>query len=645
MQSPLPKVLHKIGNRTMIERSLDTVREVEPDQIIVVVGYQAEMVKKTLAGYGVEFALQKNQLGTADAAAAALPLLNKDIENVLIVSGDDSAFYESEVLSNLLKSHTKGKNTLTFATLDIGDPTGLGRVVRDETGNILGIVEEKDATDVVRGIKEVNAGAYVFDHNWIQKNIKKVQKSPVTGEYYLVDLIKIGIEAKDKVTPFKISENQWHGVNNPEQLAQANKKLAKRVHFMGIGGAGASAVAQIAKGLGYDVTGCDMSEDSAYLDKSDIKISVGHSPKHLHNVGLLVTSPAIERLGPKNEEVADAKKQKIPVISWQEFQGKFLQADKFVIAVAGAYGKSTTTAMISKILIDAHLNPTCEIGAKVLDWGTNFRLGYSKYFVCEADEYNNNFLHYQPDIAVILNIAWDHPDFFKTKDELIGSYKKFIANIKPGGILIIPKGAEFDELIRDTKGVVVVKIENFGKSKLSIIGDFRQENADAALTVAQELRLNISDAKSSISKFSGLGRRLEEKGKIGKALFYDDYAVQPYTIATTAAALAKKYPGKKLLLVLEPHTISRVEMFFDDFKKSLKSLNFDKVMITDIFGAREKGDLQKKAVELAEAVGAQYSGTIEETAKIVATDAKNYDIVLTMGAGSIYKIYDKVKNA
>src|SRR3989344_5086407 len=172
------------------------------------------------------------------------------------------------------------------------------------------------------------------------------------------------------------------------------------VHFLGIAGSGASAAAAIARSQGYLVSGCD-------------KDIAGHSPNHLKKIDVLAITPAIFFLDPQNPELLQATKLGIPMMTWQEFMGKFLQRQKFVIAIAGTHGKTTTTAMIGKMLEDTGLDPTVELGAEVSKWKANFRVGKSKFFVCEADEYNNNFLNFKPDIAVVTNIEMDHPEYFK----------------------------------------------------------------------------------------------------------------------------------------------------------------------------------------------------------------------------------------
>src|SRR3972149_4689138 len=195
--------------------------------------------------------------------------------------------------------------------------------------------------------------------------------------------------------------------------------MAKKVHFLGIGGSGASAAAAIAQNMGFEVTGCDLDPNNEFTKvfKPD-QLFAGHSSKHLENADILAVTPAIFSLDPQNPELFEAKKKNIPIMTWQQFLGEYLTKGKFVITVCGTHGKTTTTAMIAKMLEDAGLDPTVELGAIVPWWGTNYRLprqlGVDRhYFVMEADEFNDNFLHLRPDINVVTNIEMDHPEYFK----------------------------------------------------------------------------------------------------------------------------------------------------------------------------------------------------------------------------------------
>lgn len=644
MKSKLPKVLHKLANRPIIEYSFEVVKDTRPSQIIVVSSSDDLNKLKTLL-IGADFVIQRKALGTADATMQAIQKIRPDIKTILVVYGADLAFFNPKTLSQVIKQHWRTNSVQTLVTAKILNPTGCGRIIRNK-GKIVDIVEEKDATEKIKKIKEVNVGIYVFDKISLERNLQKVKPSPVSGEKYLVDLVRIAAKAGEKTQTYTLKDtNQWLMIDTSNDLKLASQKLTKRIHIMGIAGAGASAVAQIAKGNGYEVTGCDINPQSSYLKNSKLEVKKGHESSHIHNIGTLIVSPAITKYDPKNSELKEAKRQKIPVLTWQEFQGKFLQKDKYVISIAGAYGKSTTTAMIAQVLIDGGFDPTCEIGATVIDWGKNYRLGKSKFYVNEADEYNNNFLNYKPNIAVILNVAWDHPDYFKTKDEVFDSFKNFIYNMKKDAILIIRKDPKLERLAKFAHpDIKIVKIKNYGNYKLSIIGNFRKINSDAALTLAEVLGINLSLAKKSIQNFSGVERRLEFKGKIRNTSFYDDYAVQPYTILKTVNALKEKFKNNKVLLVLEPHTFTRVKVFFNDFVKSLKESSVDKILITEIYPAREKGDKKVFAKKLAKAVGkkAEFSGSIDQTALYLKKRIKDYNVICSMGAGDSYKLYDKL---
>ena len=224
MNSQKPKVLQKIAGKPIVLYIVGTLRRAGFQKIIMVVGYKKSEVMKTV-GPGVEYATQPDVLGTGDALKHGLGKINKGIKDVLIVNGDDSAFYNENTIRKIMKLHQSSKAKVTFATLIKENPQGLGRIVRDSRRNIMEIVEEKEADDITRKIKEVNIGLYVFNVSWVKKNIKKVIKSP-SGEYYIVDLVKIAIKQKDKVREFLLQdENEWYGINDKDQLYQADRKM------------------------------------------------------------------------------------------------------------------------------------------------------------------------------------------------------------------------------------------------------------------------------------------------------------------------------------------------------------------------------------------------------------------------------------
>lgn len=229
MKSDTPKVLLQIAGRPMIAFSLENLRKAQLGEIVVVVGYKKEEVMKRV-GVGVKFAVQKSMLGTADAAAQGLRMISKGVKTVVVLNGDDSAFYRPETIRDVIATHKKEGAVLTFVSLIRQNPTGLGRVVRGQKGNLEGIVEEKDATDTQRKIKEVNDGLYIFDKDWLARSLPKVRKSPVSGEYYLVDLVAIALSGEDKVVCYRLKENnEWFGINTRKELAAADRKMRERI--------------------------------------------------------------------------------------------------------------------------------------------------------------------------------------------------------------------------------------------------------------------------------------------------------------------------------------------------------------------------------------------------------------------------------
>ncbi|MEK7182924.1 MAG: sugar phosphate nucleotidyltransferase [Patescibacteria group bacterium] len=224
MHSRLPKVLHKVAGRPLIEYPIRLLRALELEPIVVAVGYKAELVKKTVEklNKAILFAYQPKPLGTGNAVRLALPLVKKS-KTVMVLNGDDSAFYRPETLRRILDHHTKSGADMTLVTLEVTDPTGMGRIVRDTQGTFRAIVEDKIATDEQRKIKEINDGCYVFSTDWLSRFIDKIPESPV-GEYYLTSLVEIGGKFGTKIETFKLPDNnEWFGIDTKEKLEEANR--------------------------------------------------------------------------------------------------------------------------------------------------------------------------------------------------------------------------------------------------------------------------------------------------------------------------------------------------------------------------------------------------------------------------------------
>ena len=422
----------------------------------------------------------------------------------------------------------------------------------------------------------------------------------------------------------------------------------KKTHFIGIGGAGTSAAAAIAKKSGFEVSGCDTDKDSAYfpeLDKLKIDIQTHHDSNHLKDIDILVSSAAIEKSDYQNLEIFEAKKRGLEVFSTERFVSEYLIKDKVLIAIAGTHGKSTTTAMVGQILEEAGYDPTVYVGTKVNKWGANYRKGGGKHFVLEADEYEDKFLVYKPNFGIITNVEYDHPDFFKTESQVVASFVNFVKGFKENSKLILGTSPSENENIKgliDEVGSITSLESSLDKDlgiRLQVPGRHNLLNATAAYLCAKALGVEEEVVKESLRKFTGVARRFEFKDEVNNIKIFDDYAHHPSEISATINAAREIFPSEKIWCVFQPHTFSRTKALFAGFVKSFEEANIDKLIITDIYSAREKDPGDVSSLELAKKIkGSVYIGDIEEAATYVAKDVSSGDIVISMGAGDIYKL-------
>ncbi|MBI4100056.1 UDP-N-acetylmuramate--L-alanine ligase [Candidatus Microgenomates bacterium] len=404
------------------------------------------------------------------------------------------------------------------------------------------------------------------------------------------------------------------------------------VHFMGIGGSGISAVARIAKDQGYQVSGCDLEESSIThrLRLEGIPVAIGHDQSHLKKIELLVHTPAVFYQSETHPEFKKAKKAMI----WEEFMAKYLQKDKFVIAVAGTHGKGTTTSMLARILEEAGLDPTCEVGANLLDWDRkNYRIGKSKYFICEADEFRDKFLLYKPDLAIITSIEMDHPEYFKGFTKVLASFKKFADRAKK---LVVHPDLKMYHL--GNKPIYYQPVS----FKLKLPGTHIRSDAGAAAAAAKALGVKDKIIKEALQSFSGCERRFEYRGEAQGVKIYDDYAHHPTAVTVNIKAARELYPKKKIWVVFQPHMHARLEVLFDDFAKSLRGA--DRVVVTDVYTRRESGVIKPSGKDLAIAVGAPRAtyvgGDLQNVANFVSRNSKKGDLILVMGAGDAFRVSD-----
>ena len=429
-----------------------------------------------------------------------------------------------------------------------------------------------------------------------------------------------------------------------------------KVHFLGIGGSGASAIAAIAQSQGFEVTGCDLEPKNEFTTQfKDSQLLKGHDPKHLAshmesgNVDILAISPAITSLDPNNPELVEARKKGVTVLTWQKFMGKYLQKDKFVIAICGTHGKSTVTAMIGQLLEDAGLDPTVELGAIVPKWGKNYRIGKGKYFVTESDEFNDNYLPTHPDISVVTSIEMDHPEYFKDFEAVKVSFKKFllqtkstiVANISDPGVAEVLK-----DVMKTNSHIPSGNVDYLDYSKneiplaLKIPGQFNEQNANAAFQVGLLLGIKPETIRKSLNNFAGAGRRFEHLGNYRGREVYSDFGHHPTEIKTTMEAAREKFKGQYIWLIYQPHMFSRTKALFKDFVEVFKNLPVNHTLIMDIYPSREKNIGLVSSQELVDKISKNNVDyvTEDELKKILSTEPQPGDILFFMGAGDIDKI-------
>lgn len=412
----------------------------------------------------------------------------------------------------------------------------------------------------------------------------------------------------------------------------------KNIHFMGIGGSGISGVAYLASKMGYEVSGCDLEENTAYAKH----IYKGHNPKHLEGIDFLVVSPAIYYQNKNNPELLEGERRRI-VMTWEEFLGKYLSKDKKVICVAGTHGKSTTAAMAGKLLYDADMDPSVVVGAKVPQWNGNARFGNGPYLIIEADEFYDNFLNYRPEIIILNNIEFDHPDFFGSIEDVFASFEKFVSKLTGEKVLIY--NADSEGVCRLLKNINTKNIKLIPYSlntsnidfSLKIPGVYNISNALGVIELGIYLGIDKNVIKESIEDFRGIGRRMELISGESKIKVYDDYAHHPTAIKATLEGLRKEYPKAKILAIDEPHGYKRTRALLPEYKGIFDSVN--KVIIGPIFQARDELDKSITPQKVAEASchkNAVGLGSFDEIIDNWKLENGNYDVVIVMGAGKSY---------
>ena len=428
-----------------------------------------------------------------------------------------------------------------------------------------------------------------------------------------------------------------------------NMELSKinKIHFIGIGGIGISAIARMMILDGKNVSGSDASLSivTEELRKIGAEIFMGHSGDNIKDVDFVVYTTAIAK---DNPELQKAINLNIPTYSYPQMLG-FVSAGKFTIAVSGTHGKTTTTAMIAKILMDANLDPTVIVGSLLKDEKSNLVIGKSKYFVVEACEYRRAFLNLIPRIIVITNIEEDHLDYYKDISDIQRAFSEFISKLENEDFLVCNID---DDNLRAIIKLAKCKIIDYSSQlvidlKLKVPGRHNLENAKAALAVARHIGVDDESARHSLENFSGTWRRFEYKGQTNEgALIYDDYAHHPTEIKATLKGAREFFGDKKIFCVFQPHLFSRTRFLLEEFSKSFSDA--DTVLIADIYASRETDDGQIHSRDLAKKIS-QFSKNViylesfEKIGDYLKSNIKSGDVIITMGAGDIHQVTQFLK--
>jgi UDP-N-acetylmuramate--alanine ligase len=445
--------------------------------------------------------------------------------------------------------------------------------------------------------------------------------------------------------------------------------LQLHIHFVGIKGTGMSALAQITSVIEDAViTGSDVDQKfftDTILERAGIPV-LGFNPENVVKADLVVTSAAYDDNHP---EVAKARELNIPLFTYPQFLGK-LMSKKQGICVAGTHGKTTTTAMVGKILLDSGYDPSIIVGSDVPCIGGNAHAGQGDLFLAESCEYRRHFLNYSPEHLIITNMELDHPDYFKDLNDVLAAFNELASKLPEQGNLVIwhedpnrtliktkavittyglsaDADVKAENIVYNDKGTsfdVNVRGQNIGRLQLAVSGNHNILDALAAIALTSKLGVPSNSILQALKGFNGTKRRFERLGTRRGAVIVDDYAHHPTEIQTTLDGARRSYPGRRIRAVFQPHTFSRTEKLFYEFSRAFQEA--DEVVLADIFSsAREKkaGVNSTSSSQLAEliqkrGINTRYFPTLEEISSYLEQTLNENDLVITLGAGDVYKV-------
>ena len=446
----------------------------------------------------------------------------------------------------------------------------------------------------------------------------------------------------------------------------------RHIHFIGVGGIMMSGIAEMLHQRSYIVTGSDQmkSERCSHLEENGLKIYYGHQADHVQGADLIVYSSAVSE---SNLEYLEGIRLEIPLLSRAEMIGQLMPEYETSIAIAGAHGKTSTTSMVSNILNASTYNPTVLVGGITKNTGSNVQIGDHSVLLLEACEYKENFLSFNHNLGVILNIDEDHLDYFDNLEHIISAFIKFAKKIPKDGVLVInnddynarkvishvscnvitfgistdstfqAKNITFDNQGHSTFDVYHKNIF-YGAFTLNVPGQHNIYNALAAIVSAYVVKIPVEVIKEAVKSYNGTERRFEILGEYNGATIIDDYAHHPTEIKATLSA-AKKIPHEKTICIFQPHTYTRTNELLLQFATAFKEA--DHVIITDIYAAREVNTPNIHAKDLVRAIAEEHSKvkyieTFDEIISYLQSTIQPNDLILTLGAGNIRLVGESI---
>jgi UDP-N-acetylmuramate--alanine ligase len=447
----------------------------------------------------------------------------------------------------------------------------------------------------------------------------------------------------------------------------------KKIHFVGVGGAGMCGLAEILRNLGFDVSGSDVksSADTARLGKLGVKVYEGHAAENLGEAEVVVVSTAIPAA---NAEVVEARRRRIPVIPRAEMLAELMRLKKGV-AVCGTHGKTTTTSILATLMAEGGLEPTFVVGGRLNSAGTHARLGAGDYFVAEADESDGSFLKLSPIYAICTNVDEDHMDHYGTRERLEEAFVEFLNKVPfyglnlvcaddPGVAAILGRVSKptmtygtspgCDVVVSDIKGEglktsfeLTIKGERLGHLTINLPGKHSALNAAAAAALAVVAGVSFDAVQRALDEFEGVEMRFQQLGEVqGSVTVMHDYAHHPREIETMLAALRQAYPGRRLVAVFQPHRYSRTRDQMKKFPGALAAA--DVIIVTGIYGAGEAAiaGVSEEGI-VAGLVSSGHAGVfhIPNKAEIparVAAVVRPGDVIVHVGAGDVWKVAEDV---